>query len=137
MHTRKGICASMRSRRQRMRAPSSELQVACATVSDERSVDVCRGVRVAPCKPGALWRHVCAANSEWRSQVKIVSQLAILGSAHRQPPSHCAAKAKTVLASELHKLINAASLVLMLMVSLVSRFEFATSYFRSLLLLAA
>ena len=63
--------------------------------------------------------RVCAVNFEWRDQVKIVSQLAILGSARRQPPSHCAAKAKTRLASERHKLINAGSLVLMLVVSLV------------------
>ena len=100
MYTRKGICPSMRSSRQRMRAPSSELQVACATVSVERSVDVCRGVRVAPCRHGALWRHVCAVNSKWRNEVKIVSQLVILGSVRRQPPSHCAAKAKPRLASK-------------------------------------
>ena len=73
MYTRKGMCPSMRRSRQRMRALSSELQVACATVSVERSVGVCRGVRVAPCRHGALWRHVYAMNSEWRSRVKIVS----------------------------------------------------------------
>ena len=66
---------------------------------------------------------MCSTISEWRGQVKFAIQLAILVNARRQPRTHCAAKAKTPLASDLQKLIKAGSLVLMLLVSLVVSVE--------------